>query len=249
MKTDQDVGDGIKPGPFNFNDQRVVDSFDRHVSHSVPGYGDAQDCMAALGRHFAQAGTAIIDIGCATGTTTAKLFEGGWSMPKDCKAVLVDPSSNMLDAAYAKVAAATTGLPEQIETCRAELGSPDLDVFDGKASVIFCAFTLQFVPPAARVDALEDMVALLAPGGVLLLFEKQVPINAEMVDPMRQGHHDIKELEGYTREQIAAKDRALRGVMHPQNLANFEYELSRAGLVAEPVWRSLMFGGYACQKR
>tara|TARA_R110002167_G_scaffold26380_5_gene90900 strand:- start:3810 stop:4556 length:747 start_codon:yes stop_codon:yes gene_type:complete len=246
--TVQDVGDGIKPGPFNFEDPHVVDNFDRHVAHSVPGYGDAQDCMAALGRHFAQADTKIIDIGCATGTTSAKLFEGGWTTPKGCRTVLMDPSSNMLDAAYKKVAMAASGTAN-ILTRKTALGEPGgMDEHIGSASVIFCAFTLQFVPPAVRAAALGDMADTLAPGGVLLLFEKQVPINADMVDPMRQSHHDIKELEGYTREQIAAKDRALRGTMHPRRLNDFEWELAQAGLVGEPVWRSLMFGGYACLK-
>lgn len=245
-----DVGNTIPPGAFNFHRPEVAENFDDHVASSVPGYHDAQKCMAGLARHFVHADSSVVDVGCATGTTTAAMFEGGFALPDNVNLLLVDESEAMLSKARGKVGSAQIGAHEVL-TYSAPINGDEAENWQAasSASVIFCAFTLQFLPHQDRMRMLRTFHRMLTPGGVLLLFEKMTPDVPELVTPMVQAHHDQKVIEGHSREQIAAKDASLRGVMHPQREQRVMRELTMAEFTVQPVWRSLMFGGFACLNR
>ena len=244
------VGNAIPSGAFNFHRPEVAEHFDEHVASSVPGYHDAQKCMAGLARHFVHSASNVVDVGCATGTTTAAMFEGGFALPADVDLLLVDESEPMLDKATKKVCDAERGA-RQVRGYSAPINGEGKGEWSaqGSASVIFCAFTLQFLPHQDRMQMLRTFREMLTPGGVLLLFEKMVPDVPELVTPMVQAHHDQKVIEGHSREEIAAKDASLRGVMHPQREQRVHKELAMAEFTVQPVWRSLMFGGFACLTR
>lgn len=243
-----EVGDGIALDRFSFESESVVENFDGHVERSVPGYHDAQDCIAALARHFAQPDTTILDLGCATGTTVARLFSDGWALPQGSTITLCDTSLKMLKVASARLrdAAPTLSYDDvEVDLCDA---ADCLDKNEGECSVVIAAFTLQFINPGLRADFFRLLYKSLVRYGTALIFEKLYCSSPRLSEAMRQAHHDIKAQQGHSREEIAQKDASLRGVMFPVQEKHFIQDAEYTGFVVTPVWRSLSFAGYALQR-
>ena len=248
------VGDGIGKGSFSFKSEETVEAFDAHVERSIPGYHDAQSCISSLARHLVQPNSTVIDVGCATGQSVSRMFEGGWVGPMTTTYILNDTSQSMANKARQR---ATEAIDAQIGDSkhRPRVLSSYFDGLDevtankGECSVVISAFCAQFMPPRDRVPFFKAVHEGLVKNGGLLIFEKLYPRCARIGDYMKQSHHDLKADQGHSREQIAEKDASLRGVMFPVSVTQLLDELSQANLVPTPVWRSLMFAGYLCTRR
>ena len=86
-------------GDFSFNPQ-VAQVFDDMVSRSVPFYGEMQRMTTEVAAQFAQDGTNIYDLGCATATTLAMLDP---LISSKVRFVGIDNAQSMLDQARAKL--------------------------------------------------------------------------------------------------------------------------------------------------
>ena len=248
------VGDGIGKGSFSFKDQETVEAFDAHVERSIPGYHDAQSCISSLARHFVQPSSTVIDLGCATGMSVARMFEGGWVGPVSTRYVLNDTSKPMAESAKQRVNKAidkelggSKVRPSVLKsTCD---GFTALEGHRDSCSVVISAFCAQFMSPRDRLPFFRAAHTSLVKNGAFLVFEKLCPRSARIGDYLRQSHHDLKAAQGHSREEIAEKDAALRGVMFPVSATQLLNELAEAQFVPTPVWRSLMFAGYLCTRK
>lgn len=210
------------PKPFSFN-QEVAAVFDDMVQRSIPLYCDVTRYAAELGRHFYQPGTAIIDIGCSTGTTTHHV---GWQLEVPAHFVAIDKSEAMIERASHKLA----DFPERhkLDLWCADIMASSLP----SASVVIINYTLQFLPIADRRLLLRRIFEALRPGGILLISEKVRNAAPQLQELTTSIYERFKEQQGYSRTEIERKKEALDQVLIPFTEDEHRKHLSAVGFEA-----------------
>lgn len=240
--TDDDtssVGDGIaaEPGAWSFRGPEVAAAFDRHVALSVPGYDELQRLVARLSAYFLPPGGVHVDWGCSTGRTIAEVAAA--NPGRGARHVGVDESAPMVERARERLAGVRAELHAlPLLTCR----------LPPRVHLLTALYVLQFMEPADRVEALRLAASSLAEGGALVLAEKVVPGDPELVGPFQDVLWDEKADNGYTPAEVAAKARSLRGVLRPLPAHEVERSLAAAGLRATRFWQHLSFAGWLALK-
>jgi tRNA (cmo5U34)-methyltransferase len=110
------------------------------------------------------------------------------------------------------------------------------DVEIENASVVVLNFTLQFIPPTARLALIARIYQGLRPGGVLILSEKIAFEEQKRQDFHLELHHDFKRANGYSDLEISQKRTALENVMIPETLACHQQRLQTAGFAFADIW-------------
>lgn len=220
----KEVGDGImrSRGRWSFGGglPRV---FDQHVRRSIPGYDELHDlCVKLIAQH--PGARRILDLGCSTGTLSRRLKRDGTVI------VGVDREPGMVAEAHQRD-------PSGTYICA------DLDDFDfGTADATFALYVLQFVPRMKRPALLSRLRARLEPGGFLLLAEKVSAPNPTLETKWREEYHAFKRAQGFSSEEIRAKDESLEGVLVPLTERDNEQLLRNAGFSdIAPVFSALCF--------
>lgn len=212
--------------PFRF-DERVAAVFPDMIERSVPGYATVLRLIGLIAARHAEPGTACYDLGCSLGAVSLALRTaiGG----RGCRIVAVDSSPAMLDAARRRLA---EGGDPPVRFVLADIR--DAPIVD--ASVVVLNYTLQFVPPADRLQLLRRIRAGLRPGGVLVLSEK-VRFGDPATDrAMVALHEAFKEANGYSALEVSRKRRALERVLIPESLDAHAERLRAAGFRSSEVW-------------
>ncbi len=191
---------------FSF-DERTAEVFDDMVSRSVPLYPELQKMLVHLGSHFAQEGTKIYDLGCATGTTLLGLAK---RVPESVHLIGIDLSKPMLEETAKKLR--KYGLSERCELRQGDVNDQQ-DLKD--ASVVIMAWTLQFVRPMRRDTLIRNVYQNLRPGGVLILTEKVLGPDAGLNRLYIDLYLNYKREQGYSELEIAKKREALENVLIP----------------------------------
>jgi tRNA (cmo5U34)-methyltransferase len=104
------------------------------------------------------------------------------------------------------------------------------------ASVVVLNYTLQFIPPADRLDLLRRVRSGLRPGGVLILSEKIRFRDPEFDGAMTAAHEAFKQANGYSALEISRKRAALERVLFPETLEVHRERLAAAGFRKSEVW-------------
>jgi tRNA (cmo5U34)-methyltransferase len=236
------VGDGVTADRGNWKfSGAVVDSFDDHVSKSVPLYREGHDLICDMSDFFIKSDSVCYEIGCSTGTLTMKLADHNLGKP-GASFIGIDIESDMIDKANSKAAA----YPDLNVTFIAE----DALVTELHASdLIVCYYTVQFIRPAVRQALIDKLYKTLNWGGALLLFEKVRGADARFQDIISILYNDYKLRKGYTPEEIVSKTRSLKGVMEPFSTQGNIDMLKRAGFVdINTVQKYLCFEGFLAIK-
>jgi tRNA (cmo5U34)-methyltransferase len=156
------TGTGTAVGDLPF-DRSVALVFDDMVARSVPFYHEIQRMLVELAHDFAVPGSAVYDLGCATGTTLVNLHR---ALDPSVRFVGVDNAAEMLDEARGKLAEHGVDRPVELE-CR--------DLNEGvtvtDASVALMVLTLQFIRPLRR-DRVVEQCSRAAAGRRVLLVER-----------------------------------------------------------------------------
>ena len=196
---------------FTFNNE-VAAVFDDMVDRSVPFYQEIQRMVAELATDFAQPGTNLYDLGCATCTSFLRIDK---VMPADAgvRFVGIDDSSEMLDKARAKLNAVKFTRPFHLEV--ADLNS-GVDV--SNASVVLMVLTLQFIRPLYRERLLKSLWNGLADNGCLIVVEKVLGENSTFNRLFIKHYYEMKMRNGYSELEIAQKREALENVLVPYRL-------------------------------
>lgn len=116
------------------------------------GYGYVPMAAGLFGRHVAPGDGAVLDAGCGSGLVGEALFRLGYT-----NIVGIDLSQGMLDVAGRR------GTYRELR--RRVLGEP-LDFADGTFRAVVC--TGVFTPGHAPPEALDELVRVTGPGGVLV---------------------------------------------------------------------------------
>ena len=214
-----DVADNAIKG-FEFN-ETVAAVFDDMVDRSVPLYREIQRMTGQLADDYAEPGTNIVDLGCATGTTIALLDQ---SVSADVSLIGIDNSADMLAKCREKLELAKISK-------RFELVEQDLDrgVEIANASVVVLLLTLQFVRPLQRERLMREVYEGLNPGGCVILVEKVLGENSDFNRLFIQHYYELKRSKGYSEMEIAQKREALENVLVPYRLTENLDLLTKVG--------------------
>jgi tRNA (cmo5U34)-methyltransferase len=209
---------------MNSFDFSKVENFDDHIARSIPMLGELDAILNRVMFDFAQAGTAVIDIGCSTGRLLRKI-------------------EKRADVWYVGVDRDMKPEPcEDVEFIKGDVLEANLYT----ASVIVSVFTAQFMPYYRRAQFFELCHDKLVAGGVLLVAEK-LHSNDRRLDNSLSAQLMTFKRKTFTDQEIVDKAVALAPVMHQQTEAGLMDEL-RMFRSVDPIWRWGNFGCYAAIK-
>ncbi len=229
------AGDGliVSRGAWQF-DNAVPGVFDTHISKSIPGYLEGHDLIVEQVRCRMQNSGRCYDLGCSTGTLTAKM--AACSDPERMIIVGIDQVDGM-------IARATTRCRE---FANVSFESGDLVHYDLlPSSVIVSYYTLHFTPVAARMDIVRRICRALQPDGLFLLFEKIRFADPEQDREMTERYHRFKKSRGFSSAEIRSKAQALEGVLEPCTESENLSMLRQAGFgEVSIIFNELCWQGY-----
>ncbi len=186
-------------------------------------------------------GGTFADLGASTGETLGALLDR--HPTREFTAHLYDEQSAMLDRAKATLNPRAGG---RIHYHQQRIQEP---LEHEGADLTVALFTLQFLPLADRVRALDLARQAAAPTGALIVAEKIRPADPRWAEIANDRSHDWKAEHGIPDDAIRAKARALRGVLIPHPEDTLRAAITSAGWShVEPLfcWHSwLVLGAFA----
>jgi len=236
------VGDGVSAGAGNWKfSGDAVDSFDDHVSKSVPLYNEGHELICDVSDFFIKPDSVCYEIGSSTGTLTLKLAEHN-KEKSTARFIGIDIESDMITKAKDKI-------QNNSELNVEFLVENVLEMALEKTDMVICYYTVQFIDPSVRQALMDKIYASLNWGGALLLFEKVRGSDARFQDILTTLYNDYKLRMGYTPEEIISKTRSLKGVLEPFSTQGNVDMLNRAGFEdINTVQKYLCFEGFLAIK-
>lgn len=210
-------------------DERVVAVFPDMIQRSVPGYGMIIANIGIVAAKYAQAGSHCYDLGCSLGAVTLAMRQR--ITQPDCDIIAVDNSPAMIERGR-ELLARDSGSSVPVTMICSDLKEVKVE----NASVVVLNFTLQFIPPAQRLEVIRSIYRGLRPGGILVLSEKIAFAEPAQQQVLMELHHDFKRANGYSDLEISQKRTALENVMIPETLACHQERLAAAGFSASYLW-------------
>ena len=235
MKT---LGDNIiaDDGKWSFSGD-VHETFDAHVSKSVPSYLKGHDLILNLSDYFVQNDSFIYDIGCSTGTLIRKLQE---KHKRSGIFVGIDVVENMISTAKSS----TLSIPNIEFHCESAL-----EFEYEKSDLITAYYTLQFVRPRDRQKLFTKIYDTLNWGGAFIFFEKVRAPDARFQDIMTTLYHEYKLEMGYSETEVMDKAHSLKGILEPYSTRENFKMCERAGFVdIMTISKDLSFEGFLAIK-
>lgn len=212
--------------PFEF-DADVARVFPDMVRRSVPGYAELVGLIGLIARRCLRAETRCYDLGCSLGAVTRAILR---QAPAATRVIAVDKAPAMIEGLRARLAEVPGR--ERVELLCTEVQQVPIE----RASLVVLNLTLQFVPPAQRLDLLGRIRAGLVPGGALVLAEKVALPHDRGGGLMTAVHEDFKRANGYSELAIARKRAALERVLVPDGIETHERRLAEAGFAEVSRW-------------
>lgn len=233
------VGDAIAADNANWNfGGSVANSFDSHVSKSVPLYNEGHDLICRLSDFFLPKDSICYELGASTGTLTKKLAER--HARRQTRFVGLDSEEPMILKAQEK----TKGM-ENLSFEVADISSYSYE----KADLIISYYTIQFIHPRQRQEMVNKIYESLNWGGAFIWFEKVRGSDARFQDIWTNIYNDYKLEQGYTPDEIISKQRSLKGVLEPFSLDGNMGLLKRAGFIdIATVMTYVPFAGFLAIK-
>ena len=216
---------------FAFNED-VVRVFPDMIKRSVPGYPTIVENLGVLAAQFARADTVLYDLGSSLGAVTQALRRH--VRADGCRVVAVDNSAAMVERCREYLTAQDSMFQEllPVEVIEADI----LGLAFQPASVVALNFTLQFIPPAERLELLGRIRQALVPGGALILSEKLRFSDPREHELLTDLHIAFKRANGYSDLEIAQKRSAIENVMKPDSLEEHRERLLAAGFSKVVPW-------------
>lgn len=232
------AGDGIETANASWSfGGDVPQSFEEHVSKSVPLYAEGHDLVLKLSDFFLGPNSLCYEIGSSSGILLSKVIER--HQTKEVHGIGLDVEEAMVDFANSKYKS------EKVDYLQA-----DVSEFNFESCDFFMSYyTLQFIRPRVRQNVLNSIYNALNWGGGLILFEKVRGPDARFQDMLTALYIDYKLERGYSPAEIINKTRSLKGVLEPFSTAGNVDLLKRAGFKdIMPVMKYLCFEGYVAVK-
>lgn len=236
------VGDGLEIENANWRFRGdVVAKFDEHVSRSVPFYHEGHELICRVSDWFVKDGSRGYDLGCSTGTLTAKLAQRAARKEK-ASFVGIDAEEEMIGRARERIRA------EAIDDVSFFVDDITQVTFE-PCDLVTSYYTIQFVRPSVRQQLIDRIYQSLQWGGAFLLFEKVRGNDARFQDILTGLYTEYKLDQGYSAEEIVAKSRSLKGVLEPFSSQGNLDLLRRAGFTdVISIFKYVCFEGFLAIK-
>lgn len=228
-----------KVPPFEFNNE-VACVFDDMISRSVPDYNLIQELTVSIVDKVAQSGDTVVDIGCSTGTTLAKLAE--LITNKTLTFVGIESSPAMVNKANQKLSGIKGGSSVSILT--GDITSTEIP----PCKIAIMHYVLQFIPTEERASVLKMIYNSIEKNGIFIFSEKiRMPEGtASLIEEL---YYEFKKSKGYSALEISQKREALENVLIPNTWNNIFVSLHDAGFkVATPVFQRYQFVTFIAAK-
>jgi tRNA (cmo5U34)-methyltransferase len=213
------TGDNIKAENANWKfSGDTVKNFEEHIKRSVPYYEDGHKLIESVSDFFIKDDSTVYELGSSTGKliyTLAKRHQHR----KDAFFYGIEIEEDMIE--HAK---------KSYQNSNLEFLHDDINFFDLKRSdFIISYYTVQFIHPKHRQLLIDKIYNSLEWGGAFVMFEKVRANDARFQDIITTLYMDYKLENGYSADEIVAKQRSLKGVLEPfSSNANVDM-LKRAG--------------------
>ncbi|WP_437883254.1 carboxy-S-adenosyl-L-methionine synthase CmoA [Pseudomonas sp. LRF_L74] len=216
---------------FVFNED-VVRVFPDMIKRSVPGYPTIVENIGVLAAEFAQANSALYDLGCSLGAVTQSLRRH--VKADGCRVIAMDNSTAMVERCREYLHAQDSMFQEllPVEVLEGDI----LNLAFQPASLVAMNFTLQFIPPQERLGLLQRIRQALLPGGALILSEKLRFEDDSQQALLTDLHIAFKRANGYSELEIAQKRSAIENVMKPDSFEQHRERLHAAGFSQVLPW-------------
>lgn len=201
---------------FQF-DAEVSKIFPDMARRSIPMYWEGHRAHAAMLKEVfetARPPARILDIGASRGAfLRALISEYGESHLRagDWEYTALDHSLPMVQYMQDDFSHLPIDVQQEDITTEYFLSRPE-----GVYDVVNMNYVLQFIHPADQLMVLRKVCALVKPGGVLILGQKDA-FETMLGQSAHQEYMNFRVRNGYSREEIAAKTKALKGAMYPMN--------------------------------
>ena len=217
-------------------DKKVVNSFEQHISSSVPFYKISHDLTLKMTDFFIKDKSVCYDLGCSKGNLLKDIERR--HIKKKIDLIGRDDSKEMIKSA--KLSKKT----------KAKFICKNLNDYKYKKSdFISCLYTLQFVQPKFRQQLIDRLYQSLNWGGALVLFEKIRGNDARFQDILNFSYFDFKTEQNLSPIEILNKEISLRSVLDPYTMSSNIDFLKRAGFKdIMPISQYLCFVGFLAIK-
>lgn len=234
--------DTVTPGERWEFDSTVTEVFDNMLERSIPNYEIMRELVTDLSREFLTEGGTVVDLGASRGNGVASLLDGA---AKADRAICVETSASMLESLAVRFDEEIAGGSVHIANCDLRYDYPVVrDV-----SVTLSVLTAQFIPIEHRLRLMRSIYESTRSGGALIFVEKVLGENHMINELMVKRYHQLKNVNGYSREAIQQKARSLEGVLVPMSGSTNVHMLSQAGFTSiDCFWRWMNFAGYLAVK-
>ena len=222
-------------------DQDVTAVFENMLERSIPQYEVMRKAVFDLACEYIVPHTGVISLGTSRGDDVAALIDK-YAMKN--RFHLTDVSEPMLDVLRTRFAHYIN--INSVAVRRIDLRS---EYPLSEASVTLCVLTLQFTPLEHRLKILRNIYEHVLDGGVLLIVEKVIGGTSQIDETMVNLYYQMKEANGYGKDQIMRKKLSLEGVLVPLTASWNEQMLRDAGFSqVDCFWRWMNFAGWIAVK-
>lgn len=233
------------PDVFQF-DADVAKIFPDMARRSIPMYLEAHRAhVAMLAKWIEKPACRVLDIGASRGQFFHALLDtyGQQSVHRgDLMLTAIDNSESMLKYMRDDF----KGMPIGIHNV--DVTSPEFAGWDDEQfEVVVMNYVLQFIPTDYQELVLTRVARLVAPGGVLILGQKDA-FNSPIGEVAHEEYMEFRVRNGYSRDEIAAKTKALKGSMFPMNHWTLRGMLIREHFDIYETTRWMMFNTLFCVK-
>lgn len=129
-----------------------------------------------------------------------------------------------------------------------DITGEDFMANEERYDVVCCHYVLQFVRPEMQGKALQKLFSMVAKGGVLIYGHKEM----HNPYPLHEAAHDeyiaFRIANGYTREEIEAKTKALQGSMFPVRHDLLMKEVREQFRYVQETFRFMQFSTFMAVK-
>lgn len=220
-------------GKFSF-DSEVSAIFHDMARRSIPNFFEAHAAHARMLGPWMRPGVRILDIGASRGAFLQALETQYPGLISSGKAyvVAVDNSESMCD--YLRSEFPHADVRNQSVT------GPEFRSMQERFDVVCCHYTLQFVHPDYQTQALHKIIGAVRRQGVFIYGHK-AQYHGQSGSLAHEEYIRFRMANGYTREEIEAKTRALKGSMFPLDHQRLLNVLQHSFDEVTETYRFMMF--------
>jgi tRNA (cmo5U34)-methyltransferase len=225
------------PDRFEF-DAEVAVQFPEMAHRSIPNYHQAHRMHAEMCSHLLwKPGAKVLDVGASRAGFFTHIRNTG-----------ATPQYTALDCSQPMLDLVAQEFPEA-DILNMDLTSTKFVEWAGlqRFDVVCCNYVLQFLPVNEQYRVLDLLSYMVAPGGMFFLGHK-VQHRGSLGALMHEEYLRFREENGYSRAEIEAKTRALKGSMFPMVESLVKRHLSVHFSEVEETTRFAMFSTLAAVK-